>query len=44
VKRGTAMARTRKLLLKILGIVAAIAAIGLTGHFLIRALIAMHAG
>jgi hypothetical protein len=38
------MTRTRKLLLKTLGIIAVIAAVGLTGHFLIRALIAMHTG
>jgi hypothetical protein len=38
------MTPTRKLLLKVLGILAAIVAVGLTGHFLIRAVIAMHTG
>lgn len=38
------MTRTQKLILKILGVLAAIAAIGLTGHFLIRGIITLHGG
>lgn len=38
------MTRTHRLLIKIVSIAAAIAVAGLTGHFLIQALIAMHTG
>jgi hypothetical protein len=36
------MSKLRRTLLKVLGILITIAALGLGGHFLIRALIAMH--
>jgi hypothetical protein len=38
------MTRTHRLVLKIVSIVAAVAVAGLTGHFLIQAVIAMHTG
>ena len=36
--------RARTILFRIVCVVAAIAAVGIGGHFLIRAVVAMHAG